>query len=315
MGKSQGQQGQAMVEFIIVFPVLIFLILGALQLMLIQHARIMTEYAAFAAARAGVVHSANWNAMRNAATLAALPLYGRTDTLPNLTLSWLKVEAVQQATSQSEMGVAAVQSLVTSLLGTDVSGVAPTLSLVEVYVTSPNTTTFAQSASWQQARSKDALAIDAAGPLVYPDNNKEVDFDDPDLVFQTPDAARLALQTRVLFPLQIPIVNQVIFDLYAAQVLLTAVLGGSSLADWENQTARLQSGIDLASAVATAPGPGGGLTGDAQWLLELLTLRAIGQTTGVYLLPLRASYAMHMQSNAFQDNNRAPAWFTTGANP
>jgi len=59
---------------------MVFLILGALQIMMLQHGRIMTEYAAYNAARAGIVHNANWNVMRNAAMIATLPIYKRTDT-------------------------------------------------------------------------------------------------------------------------------------------------------------------------------------------------------------------------------------------
>ena len=51
------QRGQALLETVIVLPIMIFLILGALQLMMVQHGRIMTEYAAYNAARAGVVHN------------------------------------------------------------------------------------------------------------------------------------------------------------------------------------------------------------------------------------------------------------------
>ena len=71
------ESGQAIVEAALVLPAMIFLILMILQLTMLQHARIMTEYAAFAAARAGIVLSADKNAMRRAAELALMPTITR----------------------------------------------------------------------------------------------------------------------------------------------------------------------------------------------------------------------------------------------
>ena len=65
-GPGRRQSGQALVETAIIMPIVIFLVLGALQLVLIQHARIMTEYAAYNAARAGVVCEATVDALDQA---------------------------------------------------------------------------------------------------------------------------------------------------------------------------------------------------------------------------------------------------------
>jgi hypothetical protein len=50
-----GESGQSMVEFVIVFPVLFFLFLVILQTALLLNARHMVHYAAFYAARAAIV--------------------------------------------------------------------------------------------------------------------------------------------------------------------------------------------------------------------------------------------------------------------
>lgn len=71
------ESGQAIVEAALVLPAMIFLILMILQLTMLQHARIMTEYAAFAAARAGIVLSADTKAMKRAAELALMPTITR----------------------------------------------------------------------------------------------------------------------------------------------------------------------------------------------------------------------------------------------
>jgi hypothetical protein len=64
-----------MVESAIVLPLMVFLIVGVIQLVMMQHARIMTEYAAFCAARAGIVWNADRYTMENAAIIALLPTY------------------------------------------------------------------------------------------------------------------------------------------------------------------------------------------------------------------------------------------------
>jgi hypothetical protein len=79
------ESGQAVVEAAIVMPAMVFLILVLLQLTMVQHARIMTDYAAYCAARAGIVYNADNTAMQQAATIALLPTLGRTDNLAAFT--------------------------------------------------------------------------------------------------------------------------------------------------------------------------------------------------------------------------------------
>lgn len=76
-----GDEGQAIVEAAIVMPAMLFMVLTIIQLTMLQHARIMTEYAAFTAARAGIVYNADKRAMERAAAVALLPTMARTDTL------------------------------------------------------------------------------------------------------------------------------------------------------------------------------------------------------------------------------------------
>ncbi|RKG70346.1 pilus assembly protein [Corallococcus sp. CA054B] len=89
-----GESGQALVESALVIPVMVFLILGILQLGTLHHARLMTEYAAYRAARAGIVNSGDCEIMKKAAYVALLPTLGppksggkgRVDTLINVAL-------------------------------------------------------------------------------------------------------------------------------------------------------------------------------------------------------------------------------------
>ncbi len=61
-------------------PLFVFVILGILQIQLLNQARLMTKYAAFKAARVGAIHSAKKSAMRNAALGVLLPFVGRRDS-------------------------------------------------------------------------------------------------------------------------------------------------------------------------------------------------------------------------------------------
>ncbi|HET7785741.1 MAG TPA: TadE/TadG family type IV pilus assembly protein [Myxococcales bacterium] len=73
------EEGQAVVEAALVLPAMIFLLLLTIQLTQLQRARILADYAAFAAARTGIVYNGDPDKMKDAATMAILPGYGRTD--------------------------------------------------------------------------------------------------------------------------------------------------------------------------------------------------------------------------------------------
>lgn len=69
------ESGQAAVETALTMPLTIFLILGTLQLFLMLQGRIMAEYAAFRATRAGALAHGNCVPMQHAAILALLPSF------------------------------------------------------------------------------------------------------------------------------------------------------------------------------------------------------------------------------------------------
>jgi hypothetical protein len=78
--RRRGESGQALVEAALTLPLTVFLILGTLQLFLMQQARIMAEYAAFRAVRAGSVNHGDCVAMTHAAIGALLPTFERVST-------------------------------------------------------------------------------------------------------------------------------------------------------------------------------------------------------------------------------------------
>jgi Flp pilus assembly protein TadG len=69
----RGEQGQAAVETALTLPMMLFALLGILQLTLTYHARILTEYAAYKAVRAGSVYRADCKRMQQAALMALIP--------------------------------------------------------------------------------------------------------------------------------------------------------------------------------------------------------------------------------------------------
>ncbi len=75
------QHGQAMVEFLIVIPLLLLILLGTLQIALIYQAKITLNYAAFEAARAGSLNNAREFAMYNALSRVMGSVYTHEDSL------------------------------------------------------------------------------------------------------------------------------------------------------------------------------------------------------------------------------------------
>ena len=68
-------RGQAFVEFALVMPVYLFMLICFVQLVLIMNARLCLEYAAFAAARAGIVNRGNMDNMKAAAATVLAPFF------------------------------------------------------------------------------------------------------------------------------------------------------------------------------------------------------------------------------------------------
>ncbi|MBI3184498.1 MAG: pilus assembly protein [Myxococcales bacterium] len=72
---GKGESGQAAVEAALTLPLAVFMILGTLQLFLMLQARVMAQYAAFRATRAGSVNHGDCQRMTHAAIGALLPTF------------------------------------------------------------------------------------------------------------------------------------------------------------------------------------------------------------------------------------------------
>jgi hypothetical protein len=209
------EEGQAVVEAAILLPAMIFLMLLTIQLTMLQQARLMADYAAYCAARTGIVQNGNNGTstagtdgpMHAAAVLAILPTYGRTDSFANI------------ATAQARF---AADDLALKALG---------LTQVRVFVLNP---TRADFASW-------------GGHL----NGREIDFDD--VRPGATDATLLSLQVRYLYELRVPFANRLIQSIWmAARVGLLDAWRGQ---DWTAPRMGSNTGGDaIAASRAAAAG-------------------------------------------------------------
>lgn len=73
MQSDSSQSGQAAVESAITLPLVLFMVLGTLQLFMLLQGRVFAEHAAWAAVRTGAVKHGNCEAMTHAAIAALLP--------------------------------------------------------------------------------------------------------------------------------------------------------------------------------------------------------------------------------------------------
>jgi hypothetical protein len=176
----RGEQGQAVVEAAILLPLVVFLILMTLQLAMLQQARLMADYAAFAAARTGIVQNGNNGTdnggtdgpMHDAAVFAVLPTFGRTDSLAQLASTAARFKA---------------EDLALKGLG---------LTQVRVFILNPTADAFSK---W-------------GGHL----NGQELDFDD--VRPGATEATLLSLQVRYLYELRVPFANKVLQGLWLVTI-------------------------------------------------------------------------------------------------
>jgi hypothetical protein len=265
--RSQNQQsGQAIVEAAFMLPLMIFFILCTLQLTLMQQARIAVEYAAFNAARVGVVHNMNNGTdgsdpslnptMRNAAVMSILPTYGRTDSMG----------AMIAARARFEL----------EALGLRAIGVP----LVKVSVLNPKRSDF--------------------GTFGAHLNKVEIDFDDA-----RPAAARatlLSIEVRYMFEMRVPFANQMIEAIYmASQLAILHTWKGADVTHTGlfSETSGDAVKYSLLLGITKGNIPDGMQGGLNLGLVSGMASAPRSAVTPRFYFPLYAYYTMRMQSNPF----------------
>jgi hypothetical protein len=189
------------VEAALVMPLFVFLMLGILQLGLIAQARVMAKYAAYRAARVGVMNNADPEAIEAAAIFHLLPVLVDGKDL------------IQPASSSGE-----VVKKFSNHMGAD-NKLPGGAQLVKAVICSPLSSDLGSGGS----KPMDQAGQQARGGQ---GTNAEVDFDDP--ANQSFPAAyvkdatsvrrfkrlRLAVQVQLLYRMPIPFANWVIVNSY-----------------------------------------------------------------------------------------------------
>lgn len=190
---ARPQSGQAAVETAIVMPLMVFLVLGLLQMNLIYQARMVAEYAAFTAVRTGALNNASKTSMRNAAIAALLPTV--SNPMPG------EIASVGKSASATDW---MTKYVIATMLGGSYISTLGMMDIVEVNVCNPST------------------EIIADNDLI---DTKELDFDDPaasSLVTRggrTQTAVdklrrgRLSIQLTYNYNMPIPFANWVIWQI------------------------------------------------------------------------------------------------------
>ncbi len=294
------RRGQAWVESAFVLPVMIFVILGLIQLAMVQHAKIMTEYAAFCAARAGIVWNADRWMMENAAIIALLPTYeGLLDDhdLGN-PLQMLKRIAQRALLYQVNRRLPQAVDMVRN--GTD-RIIQQLPDLFQGPAGNIRDRVLQVAEQWADRSLRDAIT-DALGPdglqmvtvdIVSPTlrdlplRKPEVDFDDVRRGRSWRKATRLSIRVTYLYMMRIPFANSLIHMAWRAQRLGARLYGNVFRPSTNRQD------DSLTRFATTSPALVGG---------DRLTraVARLANETKVYLIPLTATYTMRMQSNPYR---------------
>lgn len=279
MRLKRDQKGQVVVETALIMPVMVFIILGMLQLLMMQHARVMTEFAGYQAARAGTVWSGDVDIMSNAALLTLLPTMERANDW-RIILNWAKNKLKMSVTNFVQKGISTLTGYANEILGplgVPIAGV-PDIRFLGIDVISP--------------------AYSAAGKWINDfGSNKEVDFDS--VAPSDRENTLLQIQMRYLYQLRVPFVNQLIFNAWMAskaRVLLTGV-------QVQKNKATGVQGKALEKEIESKL-PGQNWT--EYWVGNkeanfLRLLYNFSNKTHVYFLPMTTTHIMRMQSSPYKD--------------
>ncbi len=304
-GVSGRESGQVAVEAALIMPLMVFMALGIIQLTMIQHAKLMTEYAAYQAARAGIVWNGNSERMHDAAVVALLPTLGRTDSLDTLADAWKTHKLYDEALRDLSWSATQVRPPA-SFNGANLFGMIRVDTVNPAYFTPIDT-------MWKLRAGLNWQELDFDGPDSFPevpaleDNIRKFynlpEPDDAETVYRK--ATRLTIRLRYWYEMRVPFANWIIFTAWYASNAQVALYGsidrptllkGNMLTQTANVDALegMARGVDHERGYNTVYAPEMWvLWGLATGSIPLLSDR-VGKR---YFLPLTATYTMRMQSN------------------
>jgi hypothetical protein len=274
MGTRRQQRGQVAVEAAIVLPVFVFLLLGLLQLALMHQARVMTKYAAYKATRAGALRGAQKDMMERAALAVLLPVAGRdsqrgalypTDNAGNLRNAWNQMQSNQQEGGLKVAEVTICNPLRGSLPNAD-----------QQDFDDPHTLTAGQSPSGNAG----------APPPAGGGNEEETGGPSEAQEWRQFDGNKLMAQVTLYYRLNIPFANWMIFRIAFAQE--------------KSSTYEKMRWVAYDKNMSRASNNGGNSSDPRDAAADQRLLSAADNRR--YIMPIRASYAMRMQSNLISSN-------------
>ena len=296
-------RGQAILEAVLVLPLFIFIVLAILQLTQIEQARLMTEYAAFSAARAGIVWNGSNERMRDAALVALLPTFGRTDSARELEQSWLRQKDTDGKLSALSWGGPRAVS------GTPLDG------MVRVDTIAPSSSD-ELGRIWNLPGADDWEELDFDGAYTYPEApelSRHFDmFERPGTSDDSQELYRranvLSIRVRYWYELRIPVANWFLFVCWYASQANAALRGSVDRSTLDASATAVNRQGDLQGLEHPASGIGNqrGLAAASSSEMDLLWRLSTGKASlGAgnarrFFIPLSATYSMRMQSNFYR---------------
>lgn len=301
------KKGQALIESAIIIPLMTFVILGVLQLAMVQHARLMTEYAAFNAARAGIVWNADRFVMENAAILSLLPTYeglisesSAGDPMKMLvqTIQRALIYQVHRRVSDFSNLIRSGTNILIATLPTNIQGGASSFRDA-VLGAAENIADTGLRGIINSIFGDDGkvVTVDIISPKIGDFggvHSTEIDFDalrddDGQLADDSwRDKTRLSIQVTYLYTMRIPFANRIIHTAFIAGQVGQELYG----AVWNPQMTSGETGFRNVSPV--------NLAGRGSALTQKLWSAANKGENSVFMIPLRATYSMRMQSNPYR---------------
>jgi hypothetical protein len=139
--RPKHSSGQATVEAAIILPLMIFLLLGIIQITMMHQSRLMVEYAAYNACRTGIVWNMDKDRMTRAALISLMPTFSATDTLAGTTDPYLGRRPGIVET-WAKMRVLTAGSAFLSKVFPDLGGQGGGLDFIKVTVLNPKRSDF-----------------------------------------------------------------------------------------------------------------------------------------------------------------------------
>ena len=292
-------------EAALVLPLMTFMVLGIIQLTMMQHAKLMTEYAAYQAARAGIVWNGNNERMHDAAVVALLPTLGRTDDIAELGKTWALHKGYDLAMRQLQMAKGKVIDPA-AFNGSNLFG------FIRVDTIRPSFWD-PMGSIWKLRSGANWKELDFDGADTYPEVpghedkiRKFFNLPEPDpQEVQYRKATLLQIRLRYWYELTVPFANWVIFTSWFASNAGVALSGAIDKPTLDT-SANMMADANVTALEGMGKGIGHQAGYDSVYPTEMVVLWRLSQGTipllsrvvgKKYFIPLTATQSMRMQSN------------------